>query len=170
MKIQNIIIGVIIAVVFVMFAAYGTNLLYQSPEYNRYCDVNKPYTEDITQELCEAQNGTWIPQNIQCIKAPCPQGYCDFYSKCQGEYDYANKNYSQNLFIISIVISLIIIAIAAFVIKVSSVSGGLMFGGFMYLIYGTARFWRFMDDWVRFIILGIALAILIYIGYRLAKK
>ena len=172
LDIKNIIIGLIIAVVFVMFAAYGTNLFYESPDYENYCRINipYPYEETITQEICETRNGTWISQNIQCIKAPCPQGYCDYYSECQKDYDVANRAYAQNLFIISIIISLTVIIVSAFLISVISVSGGLMFGALMYLIYGTARYWGFMDDWMRFIILGIALAVLIYIGYRLARK
>lgn len=170
MNIKNIVIGVIISFVFLLFAVYGTNLIYDSPEYQDYCNIRVPYIENITQETCEQQNGTWFPQNIQCIKAPCPQGYCDYYSECQQEFDKADKSYSKNLFIVSIVFSLIVISAAAFLISVSSVSAGLMFGSLMYLIYGTARFWRFMNDWIRFIILGIALAILIYIGYKLSNR
>ena len=172
MNIKNIIIGLIIAVVFVMFAAYGTNLIYDSPDYEDYCrsEIPYPYDENITQEICEGRNGTWNPQEIQCIKAPCPQGYCDYYSKCQQGYEVSNRAYAQNLFIISIIVSLIVIIISAFLISVASVSGGLMFGALMYLIYGTARYWGYMDDWMRFIILGVALAVLIYIGYRLARK
>lgn len=167
-SIKDWILGIIIAVVFAMFCAYGTNLIYKAPDYSRYCNVNLPYNDNRT--FCEQNNGTWIPQNIECIKAPCPQGYCDFYQKCQPEFDNANKAYSKNLFVISIVFSLAVIVIATFLISISSVSAGLMFGSLIYLIYGTARYWGYMDDWLRFIILGAALAILIYIGYRLSGK
>ena len=171
MNVKNVVIGIVIAFVFLLFCVYGTNLLYKAPNYNTYCNVSvPPYTENITQQICESQNGTWIAQNIQCIKAPCPQGYCDYYSKCSPLFDAANKSYAQNLFIISIVISLIVIMIGAFLISVPSVSGGLMFGALMYLIYGTARYWGFMDNWLRFIILGVALVILIYIGYKIADR
>jgi len=170
-KVKSWILGIIIAVVFVMFCAYGTNLLYKSPEYNQYCRVTPyPYYENITKPICEAGNGTWVQQNIECVKAPCIQGYCDYYSKCQTEFDKADKNYSQNLFIISLIFSLIVIGIAMFFIKVESVAGGLMLGSLFFIIYGTARYWRFMENWGRFIILGLALAGLIYIGYRTAKK
>jgi small-conductance mechanosensitive channel len=168
-SIKNIIIGLIIAVVFVMFCAYGTNLLYKSPNYENYCRI--PNTPVENQTLCDEYNGTWIPQETLCkMDQPCPQGYCDYYTKCQPSWQKAEKAYSQNLFIISIVVALIVIAIAAFLISVSSVSGGLMFGSLMYLIYGTARYWGYMEDWGRFIILGVALIVLIYIGYRLASR
>src|SRR3989344_1376927 len=128
-EVKNTIIGLIIAVVFLLFAVYGTKLIYSNPEYDDYCNTRTlAYTENMTQEICESGNGTWIAQDIQCIKAPCPQGYCDYYSKCQQGYEDANRAFAQNLFIISIVFSLIVIIISAFFVSVTSVSGGLMIG------------------------------------------
>ena len=167
MQIKNIILGIIIAVVFVMFCAYGNDLVYKSPDYNDFCPAI--YHDAQNQTTCEMQNGTWIAQNIECIKAPCPQGYCDYYSKCQPEFDKADKAYSKNMFLISIILGVIVISISAFFIDVESISSGVMFGSLMFIIYGTARYWRFMEGWGRFVILGIALAVLIYVGYRLKK-
>jgi len=89
---------------------------------------------------------------------------------CNLDFEKANEAYSKNLFIISVIISVIAIAIAAFFFSVEAVSGGLMFGSLMFLIYGTGNYWRYMNDWLRFIILGIALIVLIYIGYKIANK
>lgn len=170
-EVKNLILGAIIAVILVMFLAYGTNLAYESPKYEDYCpQAMRPYIENETQQSCEMNNGTWIPQNIECIKAPCPQGYCDYYSKCQPLYDNAEKAYSKNMFIIALAAGIIIIAVSALLISVPSIAGGLMLGSLFFIIYGTARYWRFMNDWLRFILLGIALVVLIYIGYRLANR
>ena len=73
------------------------------------------------------------------------------------------------MFLISIILGVIVISISAFFIDVESISSGVMFGSLMFIIYGTARYWRFMEGWGRFVILGIALAVLIYVGYRLKK-
>jgi len=171
MNIKNLIIGAIIAVVLAMFLAYGVNLIYESPKYENYCPQDfRPYIENETKETCESNNGTWIPQNIECIKAPCPQGYCDYYSKCQPSWEKAEESYSKNMFMITLVVGIIIIAVSSLLIEVSSVSGGLMLGSLFFIIYGTGRYWRFMNDWLRFILLGIALAILIYLGYKIANK
>lgn len=168
MKIKDIILGLIIAVIFVMFCAYGMNLFYKSPNYNNYCpNYAQPYNDNQTS--CLETNGTWIPQNIECIKAPCPQGYCDYFQKCQPLFDEAEKGYSQNIFIISLIISLIVIILSLFIIKAESVSSGLMLGSLFFIIYGTARYWRFMEDWGRFILLGIILSVLIYAGYKISK-
>jgi hypothetical protein len=179
MNIKNIIIGVIIAVVFVMFCAYGTKLIYEAPNYEDFCNYTSfmppeklpvtnctiPGTINIKTQECYNNKGTPVP--IFDEKGCQIDVNCDH---CQQEYDKAEEKYSKNLFIISIVFSIIIISVAAFLIKVESVSGGWMFGSLMYIIYGTGRYWRFMNDWLRFIILGIALIILIYIGYRLARR
>ena len=68
------------------------------------------------------------------------------------------------------IIGVLIIAGSVVFIENHPVSGGLMFGSLMFIIYGTSGYWRFMDDWVRFIILGVALAILIYVAYWVAQR
>jgi len=45
-----------------------------------------------------------------------------------------------------------------------------MFGSLMFIIYGTGRYWDYMDDFMRFIIVGIALGILIYVAYWTNKR
>jgi len=45
-----------------------------------------------------------------------------------------------------------------------------MLGSLVFIIYGTGRYWNYMDDLMRFIILGISLGILIYIAYWISKK
>lgn len=156
MNIKNIILGVIIAVVFLLFSVYGTKLLYKAPNYNDYCNQNKYLTPIPTDK--PTYNDTYYQQQQT------------YFQDCQNNWNKANEAYSKNLFIISLVFSVIIIAIASFLISVDAVSGGLMLGSLMFLIYGTGNYWQYMNDWLRFIILGIALLILIYIGYRLARR
>jgi len=45
----------------------------------------------------------------------------------------------------------------------------LLGGGVLTIIYGTIAYWSELADWARFIILGITLAILIWIGYKKLK-
>ena len=52
------------------------------------------------------------------------------------------------------------------VLNLTSVSAGLFGGGVLTIIYGTMNYWSELADWARFIILGIALAVLIYLGYK----
>ncbi len=148
MKIKEIILGLIIAVVFLMFAVYGTKLIYDSPDYNDYCEKYPPAPQEknLTNHTFENQLNE---------------------RDCYINYEKVRKDYSKNLFIISIIVSILVILISSFTIKIESVSGGLMLGSLMFIIYGTGGYWQYMDDLLRFIILGLALGVLIYIGYKL---
>ena len=156
MKIKDLILGLIIAVVFLMFAVYGTNLLYQAPEYDDYCDEStRPIASPIDKEII---NETEL------------QEFETQQKDCYDEFDAAREPYSKNLFILTLIFSILIIVISILFIHVESVSGGLMLGSLFFLIYGTGSYWRYMDDLIRFLILGLALGVLIYTGYWLAKK
>ncbi len=177
MHIKDIILGIIIAVVFLMFAVYGTKLIYDAPDYEDYCDYSRPmipnmnkncsYNESLSDERQQCYNEKGTPISVYDENGCEVEINC---STCQQDYDTARERYSQNLFIISIIISVVVISISALFIKIESISGGLMLGSLMYLIYGTGFYWRYMDDLLRFIILGLALGILIYIGYKIGKR
>jgi len=89
---------------------------------------------------------------------------------CYEEYDVAREDYSKWLFIISIPIGLIIIALGTFVFNLSSVGVGVMLGGVYTLIYGAASYWRYGEDWMRFLVSLIGLVALVLIAYRFNKK
>ena len=84
---------------------------------------------------------------------------------CQQDYNKARNIYFRNVFIISGIVGIIAIIIGA-VLNIMSVSAGLFGGGVLTIIYGTTNYWSELADWARFIILGIALAVLIYLGYK----
>jgi hypothetical protein len=151
MKIKLVLLGVIIGVVLLMFLVFGTKLIYDSPEYEDYCDYNKYIpTGNLTDSEMKMQN--------------------EYYAECTENYDAANENYSKNMFILSLIVGVLIIIGSAVFIDLATVSGGLMFGSLMFLIYGTGSYWRYMNDWTRFFVLGVALGILIYVGYWLGNR
>jgi len=39
-------------------------------------------------------------------------------------------------------------------------------GGILIILYGTLRYWRYAEDVLKFVLLGIALGILIWIAYK----
>ena len=178
-NIKNLILGIIIAFVFLFFSVHGSKLAYTEPKYEDFCNYSyyqypektriincteKPEVVIKTQD-CYNKRGNAIPVYDEngCQK----NITCDY---CQKEYDKADEKYSRGLFLISIIFGVFVIAISALLVSVNSVSSGLMFGSLMFIIYGSARYWRFMNDWLRFIILGIALVVLIYVGYKIGKR
>ncbi|HOU79151.1 MAG TPA: hypothetical protein PK255_01025, partial [Candidatus Pacearchaeota archaeon] len=148
MKIKEIILGIAIAIIFLMFCVFGTKLIYDEPKYEDYCDY---------QEFSETD---YINESY----------YTQVYRECSDKYNEANKDYSKKMFIISLIFGILVIVGCTIFISTNSISGGLMFGSLMFIIYGTGRYWNYMDDLVRFIILSIALVVLIYVSYWTSKK
>lgn len=122
------------------------------------------------QKKCEIQNGTWIRQEIQCIKAPCPQGYCDTYSACSKEFESVLKTRARNVFFVALPLGVLIIALGALVFGLEAVGVGVMGGGVGTLIYGSGAYWPFSENWIRFVISLIGLVLVIYIAYWANKK
>ena len=163
-----------IAIIFVMFIGYAINTFYPEPEYNDYCG------EFTTQEFIETQNrcieagGEWYPNTgarvpkIVNDSEVVITGYCSISHPCEGEYRDKQGNYNRNIFFISLIIGLITIVGAIF-LAVESVSAGLMGGGILLILYGTLRYWGDLSDVWRTIMLGFALGVLIYIGYKKLK-
>lgn len=177
MNVKNWLLGIIITAIFFMFCVYGTKLVYSPPEHDDFCNVSYSYPEKISEQGCnigsdlqtrigECYNDGGIPRyeyDNGCIK----NMICDF---CNKEFDKANSGYTKNLFLISLITGIITIMISVLIIKISSVSGGLMLGSLSFILYGTAGYWRSMGDLLRFAILGIVLFILIWLAYWIAKK
>jgi len=136
-------LGILILTSFV--AVYGMNMFLDEPHYDDYC-------EDFSQSAVEAGIEPKV-ENEECYK----------------EYDAARENYSKWLFIISIPLGLIIIALGTFVFSLSSVGVGIMLGGVYTLIYGAASYWRYGEDWMRFLVSLIGLVALVLIAYRFHK-
>lgn len=163
-----------IAILFAFFVGYGVQTLYPEPKYEDYCKTTmEPKfspNQIITQELCEANGGDWIAQDIRCVTTPCPQGYCDYYTKCQAEYDNARDAYDGKVSVL-----LGIIGLAAVFIGIKGpmmenyISAGIMLGGVITLIHGTVRYWPHFTDITRFFVIGIFLGLLIYLGTKYKK-
>ncbi len=156
MKIREVVLGITIAIIFLMFCVFGTKLVYDAPKYEDYC--NYSLINPVYNSLPDS-NETELEVREKAIESQ------RAYEECYKEYSVAEKEYSKNMFIISLIFGILVISICAIFISINSISGGLMFGSLMFIIYGTGRYWSYMDDLMRFIILGIALGVLIYVSY-----
>ena len=179
MEVKNIILGVVIAVIFSMFLVYGTKLIYENPSYEDFCNDSYNYPREIFPDSCNMSAKLRMETN-DCYNSKgfprydyddngCEKGIiiCDF---CQNDFEAADKEYTKNLFVISLIFGLAVIVISVLFIKIPSVSGGLMLGSLFFMIYGTAGYWRFMEDILRFVILGVTLFVLIWLAYYIARK
>jgi len=146
-RLKHNILMIAIAIIFALFVGYGIDTFYEAPEYEDFCNESsralpvKPNQTEM-EEFNAKQN------------------------QCREEYDAASEPYNRNVFIITLIIGIIAVFLGSFVLKVESVSSGIMAGGVLTLIYGTLRYWGDMHKYLRFSVLTMVLFILIWIGYK----
>lgn len=175
-RIKEIILALAIVVVLNLFFNYGVFTFYKEPKFENFCSnelTQKVYTKKAS---CEAVGGQWYESNQTSYEGrpipvkPAPQtgetSWCDSTAKCRDGYEDARAVYNRNVFIILVVLGLISLGLGLLVISASAVANGFLGGGLLSLIVGTVRYWSNMNDYLRFIVLGVALAVLIWLGYK----
>ena len=163
---KNIILAFAISLVFVFFTYMMIQSFYPAPEYEDYCDVNVPRMIIENESQCVDFGGDWTYYDKPL--ADDSTGYCDYYTRCSDEWNDAREPYERNVFIVNVVIGLIVLVLS-FLLVVEAVSSGFMLGGVIMLIYGTIRYWGNLSNVLRTIVLGITLAILVWVGYKKLK-
>ena len=146
-RVKQTILAVSIAIIFTFFIGFGIETFYESPQYGDYCEE---YARPVQ---LEGENVTDIKEDT-----------------CWDEFDIARQPYERNVFIITLILGLAAVIVGGLFLTVESVGSGIMGGGVLTLIYGILRYWGDMSKYLRFAVLGLVLAILIWIGYKKFKK
>ena len=172
MPAKNALLGMAIFILVVFVGAYGINTFYEdSPDFNSFCNKTIPINE-INEKECAALEGVW--QNYLDYPSPAPKenlgGYCDFYSKCQGEYNLAKEKHSRGIFLIALPLGVIIIVAGVLLFGLDFVGAGLVAGGLGVIIYGAGGFWSFADDWLKFILSLLVFIFIILFSYFWTKR
>ncbi|MBM3247064.1 hypothetical protein FJZ17_00805 [Candidatus Pacearchaeota archaeon] len=167
----SIIISIILTIIIVSTVNVGVSLFMNEPNYENYCNYSKSIPletyDNVTKGVCEQYNGTWTPQPVQCIKAPCPQGYCDFYQKCNQAYQEAQKPYNQNKFYIFAGLGFILLLIGLFISENLIQITGLATGAIL-VFEGIVQ--NFQNKTAVFIALVLILIIFGILAYRVIKR
>ncbi len=178
-----------IAIVFNLFVNYGLSTVYKSPDMKDYCngtDQYRPYAypaekfppgnvvnTNVTcpqytinatmQRNCNAQGGQVM---FNTDEKDCANGaYCEM---CYKLFDDDKRKYDANIFIILVAIGAAAI-IGGIFMAVESVGGGFLLGGILSIIVGAIRSWANLHEWLRLLFLGLALGLLIFVGYKKIK-
>ena len=193
-KVKVVLLSISIAIVLAFLVGYGINTFYKEPKYEDFCG-EREFKQYSTKESCETNDGKWTEFEVKPIPIKSDQFLCtkvsekdnsytlncekseierdsgncntDFY--CRKEFEDVRKEYNRNVFIISVILGIASIFIGIY-LNLTSVSSGLMGGGVLTFIYGSLRYWGDMGEYLRFIILAIALALLIWLAYKKIKK
>jgi hypothetical protein len=179
-----LIIGIV--VVLNLFFNFGIKTFYGNPEWDEFCPREQVTVQPTTQEACVAQGGAWteagytierypvpakpLPLGEEATGLPAQTGYCDLYFTCQQEFEAVNEVYNRNVFIALVILGLISVVAGFLTTARSAVSLGLTFGGVLSFIIGSVRYWSDMDEYLRVIILGVALVVLIWLGVKKVRE
>lgn len=176
MNVKQIAMATAIAIMFALIIGVGIDTFYESPRYEDYCnatiypkyvppasnvDCAKFYEQHRQQiDMCYQSEGQpifdYTNEGCEVFKE------CDM---CSKEFNTANKIYNRNVFFITVPIGLAAI-IGGVYWAVEFMGSGLMFGGILIVIYGTARYFSDMNKYTRFLTLVIEFIVLIFIGYK----
>ncbi len=173
-NVRNIIFAIAIFILTLFVGIYGISTLYgESPQYDDYCPINI-----FDETSCENEGGSWV-NNTQAVsdsrgeikQIPVSGGFCQYdYTVCQDELESAQEKYYRKVFFTALPLGIVIILVGALVLGLESVSAGLMLGGVGMILYGTGAYWRFTDDWLKFLLSLAGLIILIWAAYWFNKK
>jgi len=179
-KLKKTILGIAIALVLVFFLGYSVNTFYEEPEFDEICkDINSR----IDIETCEDYEAEPTPDELRIV-SPDKDCYCreidakgtmkcdatnPEYTECREEYEDMRETHGRISFIVLVILGLASILIGGLFLKVEAVSSGVMGGGVLTLLYAAMRFWGSIQDYGRLVVLGVALIVLIWVGYRKLK-
>lgn len=176
---KNVILIIAIIIIFTLFSVYGIQLFYKEPQYSDYCKESyyskprivsgmdcpeNPELEAIMNDCYDSENAV-INQTYD--EHGCLMNFdC---STCNKDYEISREKWAKNYFIVAVIVGIIAIVIGALLFSLDVVGGGLMGGGALLIFVSSMRAWTALGDAVRFILLGLALVILIYIAIRINK-
>jgi hypothetical protein len=168
-----------ILVVLNLFFNYSISLFYKEPDYNAYFPQPQVVEPITTKEACLKVGGQWTEgapyENKVGSTTPIPAGSVQSNSYCnpdftkQQEFNDAQKIYQRNIFIVLVILGVLSLILGAFISN-EIVTLGLSWGGVLSLVIASTRYWSTADDVVKVLILGCALALLIWIAIKKYTK
>lgn len=176
---KKIILILAIVIVLNLFINYGIDTFYKQAKWDDFCLPGRYDRPLDAKDKCEAVGGKWTEQEgvdwnktMKPIPVPAeqresvPTGWCDVDFNCRTAFEEVDNLYKRNVFIILVALGTAVLAGGFFVTQSEAVSIGLSLGGLVSIFIGTVRYWSAMDDYLRFVILGLTLGILVWLGIK----
>lgn len=170
MNLREVILGVAIFILTLFVTTYGVNVFFDEPQYDDSCPVSKLEVPIMNESVCFEHGGKWTDQEVRCITEPCPPGYCDRDFSCREGYELSRERYSMNVFLIAVPLGILLILFGAYFFSLNAVGVGIMTGGVGTILRGISSYWRYSEDWIRFLISLLGLVIVIYFSYKFGDK
>ena len=159
----SLIIGIV--VVLNLFYNYTLSLVFSEPDFNTFCPQKQVVISPETQEQCVSAGGAWteFPKPTRVGE---PSGSCDQTYACNQRYQEESRVYDRNVFLVLIVLGVITFALSFAFSGLEVLSTALSIGAVLDFVIASIRYWTRADDLIKVFILGIALAVLIWISIK----
>jgi len=168
MKYKQTLFTIAIAIIFAFFVGYGIEVFHDAPDRGDYCAEN---VWNLNNEGdCLEAGGEWNKASVKPLPESdaLTEGRCSEPKSCYEGFELAGASHDKIVFIVGIIVGLLAI-IGGIILKREFVSVGFVMGGILTILYGTLRYWRHANDILKFVLLGIALAIIVWIAYKKLK-
>jgi hypothetical protein len=196
MRLAKLFLSIGIAVVFVVFIAYGLYVVYEPPERNMYygapdesgCDEQlncRAMLDDCRPEKQPLPEGVFVEERVvppdteDCKKIYNSQEYkqCqDSLKKCKDTWKVTAPKtiHARNSMWVLAIIGIGTILGSMYFVSAEAISSGLLGGGVLTLLWMliyTAEYWvDYTSKYLKLGVLGIVLIILMYVGYKKIEK
>ena len=154
-----------IAIILNLFFAYAIKVIYPGQEREDFCPREQKIERITNAESCIQKGGQWDDSFV----GPEERGYCNQDFTCSQSYQEFREVYERNVFMILVVLGVISLGIS-FLTGVNQVlATSFSFGGVLTFVVASLRYWELAQDWLHLLILGLALATLIWLGVKKFK-
>jgi len=156
-----------IAIVSNLFINYALSLAYKEPTWDAFCPQQQVINPVTTEQECVSKGGQWNG-NVPFAPdgKPMSKGYCDPNYTCQNNYNSARDIYERNVFVTLVVLGVILIIAGVFTAGGSVLRTALSLSGSLSILIASIRYWHVAHDWLKVLILGVALAALITLAVK----
>lgn len=142
----SLIIGIVIVVN--LFFNYALSLAYKQPDYNTFC-------QSVPVQVPGGNVSTVDTQ---------------YYVTCQNNFQTAENNYNENVFIALVVLGVLCVFLGNFLGGNAVIGIALSLSGVLSFVIASMRYWGSADNFIKVIILAIALAILFWVAIKKFKN
>jgi hypothetical protein len=162
-----------------LFVNYALDAFYPAPKFESFCPQAQVNEAVLTKDACLTKGGQWNeytnPVDTKAVSVPTRvgtvevKGYCNENYVCGKNYDVAQRVYDRNVFVVLVIAGTAFLIGGVYASAIEAVALGFSFAGILSLIIGTMRYWSSMDERLRVVVLGIALAALVWLGIKKFK-
>ncbi len=163
-KAITVIFGIAVAIIIYLVIILGIKAFYPEPEYADFCEDNDRFRPLTELNTCEDN------QTIEECRTIMKEKEIDKKENCYDPYNKAREKYNRNLFLITMIIGIILIAISLFTLDMINISSGLIMASIVLIVYGFIRGWDSANDIVKFIFALADAVIIIAFAIMLNKR